>query len=148
MNTEAMFSSKTDEWATPQDFFDELNREFQFTLDPCADHTNHKCAAYYTKEQDGLAQSWKGETVFCNPPYGRELPKWIKKCHDEAEHATVVMLIPARTDTRAFHSYIYGKSEIRFIKGRLKFGNSKNSAPFPSMVVIFRNKEERSCTGI
>lgn len=136
-----MFSSKTDDWTTPQDFFDQLNTEFNFTLDPCADDQNHKCAKYYTRSQDGLAQSWAGETVFCNPPYGRELPKWIKKCHDEAEHTTVVMLIPARTDTRAFHEYIYGKAEIRFVRGRLKFGDAKNSAPFPSMVVIYRQKE-------
>jgi site-specific DNA-methyltransferase (adenine-specific) len=135
-----MFSSKTDNWSTPQDFFDLLNEEFHFTLDPCADDLNHKCAKYYTKESNGLAQSWAGETVFCNPPYGRELPKWVKKCHDEAEHATVVMLIPARTDTRAFHEFIYGKAEIRFIRGRLKFGGSKNSAPFPSMLVIYQKE--------
>ena len=79
-----------------------------------------------------------GEVVFCNPPYGRELPKWVKKCYEESHHADVVMLIPARTDTRWFHDYIYGKAEIRFIKGRLKFGNAKQSAPFPSMVVIYR----------
>ena len=79
-----------------------------------------------------------GEVVFCNPPYGRELPKWVKKCYEESRHADVVMLIPARTDTRWFHDYIYGKAEIRFIKGRLKFGNAKQSAPFPSMVVIYR----------
>lgn len=79
-----------------------------------------------------------GEVVFCNPPYGRELPKWVKKCYEEGRHADVIMLIPARTDTRWFHDYIYGKAEIRFIKGRLKFGNAKQSAPFPSMVVIYR----------
>lgn len=142
MNTDLMFSSKTDNWATPKDFFDQLNAEFQFTLDPCADAENHKCTRYFTREQDGLLQSWAGETVFCNPPYGRELPKWIKKCHDEAHHATVVMLIPARTDTRAFHEYIYNVAEVRFVRGRLKFGDSKNTAPFPSMVVIYRKKEE------
>lgn len=144
MNTGVMFSSQTDNWATPQDLFDRLNDEFQFTLDPCADAENHKCARFFTREQDGLAQSWEGETVFCNPPYGRELPKWIKKCHDEARHATVVMLIPARTDTRAFHDYIlYGEAdEIRFVRGRLKFGGSKNAAPFPSAIVIYRKKKE------
>ena len=136
-----MFSSKTDNWATPQDFFDQLDAEFGFTLDPCADDLNRKCAKYFTKESDGLAQSWEGETVFCNPPYGRELPKWIKKGHDEAKHATVVQLTPARTDTRAFHDDIYGKAEIRFIRGRLKFGGAKNSAPFPSMVVVYKRKE-------
>jgi site-specific DNA-methyltransferase (adenine-specific) len=138
MITSGMMSSKTPEWATPQSFFDELNREFYFTLDPCSTHENAKCERHYTKEDDGLSQNWGGEKVFCNPPYGRELPKWVKKCYEESRHADVVMLIPARTDTRWFHDYIYGKAEIRFVKGRLKFGNSKQSAPFPSMVVIYR----------
>ena len=145
MNTEVMFSNKTDRWATPQDFFDKLNEEFRFTLDPCADEFNHKCEKYYTKEDDGLVQSWRGETVFCNPPYGREIGSWVKRyyMHSVIDCGLVVMLIPARTDTKWFHDYIYNKSnvEIRFIKGRLKFGDSKNSAPFPSMVVIFRAKE-------
>ena len=136
------FSSNTVEWGTPQDFFDELDAEFHFTLDPCSTDQNAKCAKHYTKEQDGLAQDWTGEVVFCNPPYGREMPKWIAKC---AEHGkaggTAVMLIPARTDTKAFHEYIYGKAEIRFIKGRLYFertGCKRESAPFPSMVVVFK----------
>ena len=137
MNTDVMFSSKTDQWSTPTDFFKTLNDEFDFTLDPCADELNHKCEKYYTKEQNGLIQSWKGERVFCNPPYGSTLKDWVKKCA-ESDAELVVMLIPARTDTKYFHEYIYNKSEIRFIKGRLKFGNSKNSAPFPSMLVIFR----------
>lgn len=137
MNTDVMFSSKTDQWSTPKDFFKTLNDEFDFTLDPCADELNHKCEKYYTKEQNGLIQSWKGERVFCNPPYGSTLKDWVKKCA-ESDAELVVMLIPARTDTKYFHEYIYNKSEIRFIKGRLKFGNSKNSAPFPSMLVIFR----------
>lgn len=145
MNTDVMFSSKTDDWTTPQDFFDELNREFGFTLDPCADQFNHKCATYYTKEQDGLAQNWGGERVFCNPPYGKEIGRWVQKSLEESkkENTLVVMLIPARTDTKYFHDYIYGKAEIRFVRGRLKFGNSKNAAPFPSMVVIFNNKEDK-----
>lgn len=142
MNTDLMFSSQTDQWATPQYFFDKLNEEFQFTLDPCADEFNHKCDKYFTIEQDGLLQSWANETVFCNPPYGREIGKWVKKASDEnrLHNITVVMLIPARTDTKYFHEYIYQKSnvEIRFLKGRLKFGDAKNAAPFPSMVVIFR----------
>lgn len=137
-----MFSSKTDQWATPQDFFDILDGEFSFTLDPCADETNHKCNRYFTQEIDGLSQDWGGETVFCNPPYGRDIKKWVKKSRDEAQkpNTTVVMLIPARTDTQYFHDYIYQKPnvEVRFIKGRLKFGDSNNSAPFPSMVVVFR----------
>lgn len=139
MNKEVMFSSKTEEWATPQDFFDKLNEEFHFTLDPCCAEDNAKCKKHYTKEQDGLAQDWTGETVFCNPPYGREMPKWIKKCYEHfLRGGTAVMLIPARTDTKAFHEYIYGKAELRFVRGRLKFGGSNNSAPFPSMVVVFK----------
>lgn len=139
MNTELMFSSQTDQWSTPQDFFDNLNSEFHFTLDPCADIINHKCKKYYTVENDGLLQDWSGETVFCNPPYGKAIKDWVKKCSEESqkENTKVVMLIPARTDTSYFHDYIYKKAETRFIRGRLKFGNSKNSAPFPSMVVVF-----------
>lgn len=141
MNADVLFSSKTDQWATPQWFFDELDKEFNFTLDPCADEYNHKCEKYFTKEQDGLLQDWQGETVFCNPPYGnKETGLWTKKCYEESlkDNTTVVLLIPARTDRISFHEYIYGKAEIRFIKGRLKFGDGKNTAPFPSMVVIFR----------
>ena len=138
MISTGLMSSNTPEWSTPQSFFDELNREFHFTLDPCSTHENAKCELHYTKEDDGLSQDWGGHVVFCNPPYGRELPKWVKKCYDESRHADVVMLIPARTDTRWFHDYIYGKAEIRFIKGRLKFNDRKSNAPFPSMVVIFR----------
>lgn len=144
MNTEVMFSSKTDQWATPQDFFDKLNDEFNFTLDPCADESNHKCDLYYTKEQNGLIQKWGGQRVFCNPPYGREIGKWVQKCFEESKNKNTicVMLIPARTDTRWFHDYIYQKPnvEIRFVRGRLKFGDSNNSAPFPSMVVIFKGE--------
>ena len=140
MNNELMFSSKNQKWSTPQDFYDKLNVEFGFTLDPCCEIETAKCEKYYTLKENGLEQDWQGETVFCNPPYGREQKLWIEKCWNESNKpkTTVVMLIPARTDTIAFHKYIYNKSEIRFIKGRLKFGNSKNSAPFPSMIVIFR----------
>jgi len=140
MNTAAMFSSTTNEWETPQDFFDKLNEEFHFTLDPCATHENAKCKKYYTVKEDGLKQDWQGEVVFCNPPYGKAIKNWVKKCYEESRkpNTTVVMLIPARTDTTYFHEYIYKKAkEIRFVRGRLKFGNSKNGAPFPSMVVVF-----------
>lgn len=140
MNTDVMFSSVTDQWSTPQDFFDGLNQEFHFTLDPCADEQNHKCVRFFTKEQDGLAQSWDGERVFCNPPYGREIVEWVRKASEA--HALVVMLLPARTDTKWFHDFIYQKHEVRFVRGRLKFGGQKNSAPFPSMVVIFRCKNQ------
>ena len=141
MINNGLFTSATDMWATPQKFFDELNSEFHFTLDPCALPENAKCEKYYTPEDDGLIQNWNGETVFCNPPYGKEIGKWVKKCM-ETEGGHRVMLLPARTDTRWFHEYIYGKAEIRFIKGRLKFGDSKNSAPFPSMVVIFEEAKD------
>ena len=139
-NIKVMYSSKTDNWATPQDFYDKLDSEFHFTLDPCADKNNHKCKKYYTKEDDGLLQDWGGEIVFCNPPYGRQISKWVEKCFNESrkDQTIVVMLIPARTDTKYFHQYIYNKAELRFVKGRLKFGDSKANAPFPSMVVIFR----------
>jgi site-specific DNA-methyltransferase (adenine-specific) len=141
----AMLSSKYMSWETPQDFFNALDREFNFTLDPCCTPETAKCRKFYTEQEDGLAQSWAGETVFVNPPYGRELKKWVIKCSKEA--ATVVMLIPARTDTTYFHEYIYGKAQIRFIKGRLKFKGAgsagSGSAPFPSMVVVFYGKEEK-----
>ena len=146
MNKELMFSSKTCEWATPQDFFDRLNAEFKFTLDPCASAENHKCDKYYTKAEDGLIQDWSGETVFCNPPYGREIGRWVCKCFHEVfdgKCPCAVMLLPARTDTRWFHDYIYNKAEIRFIPGRLKFNSQKNSAPFPSMIVVFQQSEIR-----
>jgi site-specific DNA-methyltransferase (adenine-specific) len=135
-----MFSSQSNEWSTPQDFYDKLNQEFKFTLDPCATSNNHKCKKYYTSADNGLKQSWVDETVFCNPPYGRELKKWVEKCYREhiENGITIAMLIPSRTDTSYFHDFIYNKSEIRFVRGRLKFGGSKNSAPFPSMVVIFK----------
>lgn len=139
MNTELMFSSKTDLWATPQNLFNELNEEFSFTLDPCATKENSKCEKFFTREDDGLKQGWKGERVFCNPPYGRELKKWVAKAFAESKNALVVMLIPARTDTSYFHDYIYNKAEIRFLRGRLKFGGHKNPVPFPSMIVIFLN---------
>ena len=134
-----MFSSATDEWATPIDFFEQLDNEFHFNLDPCANEENHKCELYFTKEQNGLQKSWGGYRVFCNPPYGREIGKWVEKCYKESQkdNTLVVLLIPARTDTKYFHDYIYHKAEIRFIRGRLRFGNGKANAPFPSMVVVY-----------
>ena len=140
MNRELMFSSKTDLWSTPQEFFDALDSEFHFTLDVCALPENAKCKEYYTPEADGLSQPWRGR-VWCNPPYGREIGQWVQKAYLSALNGDadmIVMLLPARTDTRWFHDYIYNKAETRFVKGRLKFGGSANAAPFPSMVVIFR----------
>ena len=140
MNTALMFSSATDLWETPQDFFDQLDKEFHFGLDVCALPENAKCRHFFTPEQDGLKQSWVGYgTIWCNPPYGRDVVKWVRKASETAKQGeTVVMLLHARTDTRWFHDYIYGKAEIRFVKGRLKFGGSRNNAPFPSMIVIFK----------
>jgi phage N-6-adenine-methyltransferase len=132
------FSSKTDMWSTPQDFYDELNKEFGFTLDPCAIPENAKCNKFYTKEDDGLAQDWSGDRVFMNPPYGRGIGEWVKKAVES--NTLVVCLLPARTDTRWWHDYVIGRNaEVRFVKGRLRFGDSKDNAPFPSAVVIFKS---------
>ena len=135
MINNALFSSTTDMWETPKDLFDKLDEEFEFQTDVCAIKQNAKCKRFYTPEQDGLKQIWTG-VCWCNPPYGREIEKWMKKAYES--NATVVCLVPARTDTKWFHDFVLGKAEIRFIRGRLKFGNSKNSAPFPSMLVIYR----------
>ena len=135
-----MFSSKRQDWATPKWLFDILNDIYNFTLDPCATKHTAKCKKYYTKEQDGLSKSWKGERVFVNPPFGREIKKWIKKGYEESidSNTLVVFLIPARTDTSYFHDYIYNKAKIVFLRGRIKFGGSDNPAPFPSMLVILK----------
>lgn len=131
------FSSKTDLWETPQDIFDKLNSEFRFELDVCAIPENAKCINYFTPEQDGLTKEWNG-TCWMNPPYGREIIYWIRKAYESSKNGvTVVCLVPARTDTKWWHDYVM-KGEIRFIRGRLKFGGQKNSAPFPSAIVIFR----------
>lgn len=139
MINSGLFSSKTNEWATPLALFQELDKEFGFTLDPCATPQNAKCKKFYTLEDDGLKQNWGGHRVFCNPPYGREIGRWVEKCYREAQRgALVVALIPARTDTRYFHEFIWKKAkEIRFLRGRLHFNESKQAAPFPSMIVIF-----------
>lgn len=139
----ALFTNNSDEWETPQELYDRLNMEFHFNLDPCANDQNHKCDNYYTKEQDGLRQSWGGQSVFCNPPYGK-ISKWVEKCFREGQkdNTVVVMLIPARTDTRYFHKYIYHRAEIRFVRGRVRFSNALYNAPFPSMIVIFRGAEK------
>lgn len=132
------FSSKTDLWATPQDFFDKYNAIYNFNLDVCANEENAKCKNFFTKEHDGLKQDWVG-SCWMNPPYGREIKQWMKKAYTEhIKHgSTIVCLIPARTDTAWWHEYAI-KGNIEFIRGRLKFGNSKNSAPFPSAVVVFK----------
>ena len=133
------FSSKTPEWETPQDFFDEIQKEFHLDQDVCASGENTKCVGFWSKENNGLIQNWKGMRCWMNPPYGRTIGDWVRKAAIGGG-AIVVCLLPARTDTKYFHEYIYKnpKAEIRFIKGRLKFGDSKNSAPFPSCIAIFK----------
>lgn len=140
-----LLTSNTPEWATPQDFFDKLDAEFGFTLDPCATPENAKCSKYYTVSDNGLLHSWAGEVVFMNPPYGRHIGDWVSKAVDESRNgATVVCLLPARTDTAWWHrNVVDGKGEVRFIRGRLKFGGSKWNAPFPSAVVVFRPTREQ-----
>ena len=145
MVSKTLFSSKSDEWATPIDLFNELNNEFNFNLDPCATEKNHKCENYFTVDDDGLEKLWGGYRVFCNPPYS-QIAKWVEKAYRETtqnDNTLVVMLIPSRTDTKYFQDFIYHRTEIRFVRGRLKFGDSKNSAPFPSMIVIFRGAKVR-----
>jgi phage N-6-adenine-methyltransferase len=131
-----MFSSETDQWETPQDFFDNLNAIHRFTLDVCALPSNAKCPNFFTPSQDGLSQPWTG-TCWMNPPYGRQIGRWVRKAYESAQNgAKVVCLLPARTDAAWFHDYcIHG--EIEFIRGRIRFGGSKWNAPFPSMVVVF-----------
>lgn len=141
-------TSNREDWETPQEIFDSLNSEFGFTIDAASTTSNAKLPRFYTEDQDGLSQSWKGERVFCNPPYGRKISKWVEKGYREAlQGALVVMLIPARTDTRYFHEYIYGKAEIRFIRGRLNFeigGKPRDRAPFPSMIVIWDKRQHET----
>jgi phage N-6-adenine-methyltransferase len=131
------FSSASAEWETPSTLFNELDRIFGgFTLDPCATPQNAKCQRYFTREQNGLAQVWTGK-VFMNPPYGREIGKWVRKAWAESQSGTlVVCLLPARVDTRWWHEYAK-KGHVYFLQGRLKFGPSTNSAPFPSAIVTF-----------
>lgn len=154
---EILISSGKDDWETPKVFYQQLDEEFHFTLDPCCSHKNAKCIKHYTSRENGLNMDWGGETVFCNPPYsvkGKQ-DAWIRKCYEESKkpNTVVVALIPARTDTERFHEYIWNgrASEVRFIKGRLCFEidgkpildkkGRPTPAPFPSMIVIWRNKE-------
>ena len=142
MITSGLMSSNSDRWETPQDLFDQLNQRYSFEIDVCALPENAKCETYFTPEVDGLSQDWTG-VCWMNPPYGREIGKWMKKALESSRNgATVVCLVPARTDTAWWHDYAM-KGEIEFIRGRLNFGNSKNSAPFPSAIVVFGGADER-----
>ena len=147
----ALLSTGKDDWETPKDFYEKLDDEFHFTLDPCCTHESAKCERHYTKDDDGLSKDWSGEIVFCNPPYSKNgnQDAWVKKCYTESlkPNTTVVALLPARTDTNRFHDCILGKAEIRFIRGRLVFevdgkpligkNGKPQPAPFPSMICIW-----------
>lgn len=134
---QGLMTSNTDLWSTPRDFFNDYNAIYQFDVDVCATAENALCAKFYSPEDNGLSKEWHG-VCWMNPPYGREIGKWMKKAYESSLHgATVVCLVPARTDTAWWHDYAM-KGNIEFIRGRLKFGSSKNSAPFPSAVVVFQ----------
>lgn len=137
----AAMTSDRCEWETPRDLFDRLDAFWHFDLDAASSDGNALCVDHYTRETDGLAHSWAGRRVWCNPPYGRDVARWVEKAYRETRDGKtlVVMLIPARTDTRWFHEWIYHKADdVKFIRGRLKYtlgGVAQNSAPFPSMLV-------------
>jgi len=147
--SKALFSSDSTEWETPPELYGQLNKEFWFDMDVCATILNSKCYHCFLKEHDGLKQDWasRAKTCWCNPPYGKTIGDWIRKAWEESRKGcTVVCLLPARTDTKYFHGYIWDKHshrpkpgvEVRFLQGRLRFVGAKSSAPFPSMIVIFR----------
>lgn len=135
------FSHEKDAWETPQDFFDRLNNIFGFDLDVCASEENHKCEMYFTKEQNGLAQDWSGHKCWCNPPYGRGIEHWVEKAAETVKDnkTVVVCLLPARTDTKWFHTYVLNneRAHVKFVRGRMRFSGSKQRATFPSMIVVF-----------
>jgi phage N-6-adenine-methyltransferase len=134
----AYLRSTNTEWETPADLYHTLHAEFRFTLDVAAVPDNAKCARFYTPADDGLTQPWVG-TCWCNPPYGRQVGQWIRKAYESAQAgATVVCLVPARVDTRWWHDYVLPASEVRYLRGRLKFGASRHNATFPSVLCIFR----------
>jgi phage N-6-adenine-methyltransferase len=147
MISRTLYASATEEWATPRPFFAKLNRKYNFTLDPCCTPDNALCEKFFTKEDNGLAQNWGKHRVFCNPPYGRKIGAWAKKCFEAAQAgAFIVLLVHARTDTRWYHTWVEGRaSEIKFIRGRLRFGNAQAGAPFPSMLVIYKPRAAATC---
>lgn len=133
-----VFSSKTSEWSTPQAFFDAVDAEFGFSLDAAASSENAKCPRYFTAEDDGLLQSWDG-VVWVNPPYGHAIGRWVRKCYQESQRGAVVVgLIPAKTETRWWHDYVMRSSEVRLIRGRMRFSGSRINAPFPSALVVWQ----------
>ena len=141
--TSGMKSSATPEWSTPRDLFDELDAEFHFDLDVASTDENALCEKHYTKDDDGLSNEWTG-SVWCNPPYGREIGKWMRKAAESNWGGVTVCLVPARTDTAWWHEWIVGHAtEVRFIRGRLKFGGSDSGAPFPSAIVVYDKRPSR-----
>jgi len=145
----AIFSSASGEWTTPPDLFAELDREFRFNLDAAATEENALRTRYFTRADDALAQRWTGR-VFCNPPYGRSVGSWVRKARASVESGdaeVVVMLLPARTDTAWWHDHVVHAAEVRFLRGRVRFGDAASGAPFPSAVVVFRNGRERYASG-
>jgi phage N-6-adenine-methyltransferase len=144
MNTEVMFSSKSCEHGTPDDFYEKLDAQYHFELDPCSTHENAKCKRHFTVEENGLALPWYG-MVFMNPPYGRQIVKWMSKAYYESRSGNapvVVCLVPARTDTAWWHDYVEapkerGEATVKFIRGRLKFKGNDHPAPFPSALVVY-----------
>lgn len=141
-----MFSKASDNWTTPKEFYEKWNKSYHFTLDPCATDENHLCDKYFTIKTDGLKQDWSADVAFVNPPYSQS-KLWIKKAYEESKRgAIVVMLLPARTDTKVWHEYIFTyAASIIFVKGRLKFNGSKNCAPFPSAVIVFDQSRVGEC---
>lgn len=142
MINSGLFTSETDMWATPQAFFNELDNEFQFETDVCAVAENAKCKNFYSPADDSLTKNWEG-MCYMNPPYGREIGDWVAKAHETAKSGagSVVCLVPARTDTAWWHDHVMEATEIRLVRGRLKFNDKAGSAPFPSAVVVFRSGE-------
>ena len=144
--SKGLFTSDKDFWETPMSLFNKLNARYHFTLDPCSTDRNAKCPKHYTKESNGLTKSWKNEVVFMNPPYGKEISKWVAKASQEYRGgAIIVALLPARTDTKWFHEYINKQARVIFLKGRVKFelnGEVQQTAPFPSMIVIWEGIQD------
>jgi phage N-6-adenine-methyltransferase len=140
---EVHFSSARGDWPTPQAFFNELNAEFDFTLDVCASASNAKCRRYFTRGVNALSQSWADERCSMNPPYGRGIEAWMKKAFESSlDGALVVCLVPARTDTVWWHTYAAKATEMRFVRGRLRFGDAQSCAPFPSAVLVFQPRRD------
>ncbi|MBX9348755.1 phage N-6-adenine-methyltransferase [Chromobacterium vaccinii] len=146
LSEQVHFSSKTDEWPTPQALFDQLHAEFGFTLDVCATAENAKCAKFFTREQDGLAQDWSQDVVWMNPPFGHQIKLWMAKAYRSSiDGALVVCLVPARTDTRWFHRHALKAAEIRALDKRLRFDGAKAKAPFPAVLVVYKPGENGQC---